>query len=64
MIYLKDNLPRYTMRINRIMLDKLAYISEYEVRTINKQLEFLVRRCIYEFESMHGEINFNEIKRE
>ena len=46
------------------MLDKLGYISEYEGRTINKQLEYLVRKCIYEFESMHGEINFNEIKRE
>lgn len=53
---MKDNLPRYTMRIERPLLDRLQYISKYEGRTANKQLEQLVKRCVKEFESEHGEI--------
>lgn len=53
---MKDNLPRYTMRIERPLLDRLQYISKYEGRTANKQLEQLVKRCIKEFETEHGEI--------
>lgn len=29
---MKDNLPRYTLRINRITLDKLEYIADVSVR--------------------------------
>ena len=53
---MKDQLPRYTMRIQRQLLDKLQYIAKYEGRTANKQLEQLVKRCINEFEAQHGEI--------
>lgn len=62
---MKDKLPRYTMRINRELLNKLEYIAEYEGRTTNKQLEQLVKKCITEFEKEHGEINqtdLNEMK--
>ena len=53
---MKDNLPRYTMRIERPLLDRLQYISKYEGRTANKQLEQLVKKCVKEFETEHGEI--------
>ena len=53
---MKDNLPRYTMRIEKPLLDRLQYISKYEGRTANKQLEQLVKRCVKEFEAEHGEI--------
>lgn len=53
---MKDNLPRYTMRIERKLLDRLHYIAEYEGRTANKQLEYLVRRCIAKFEKLNGTI--------
>ena len=42
---MKDNLPRYTLRVPRILLDKLEYIADYEGRTKNKELE-----------QIHGEI--------
>ena len=44
------------MRIERPLLDRLQYIAKYEGRTANKQLEQLVKKCIAEFESEHGEI--------
>lgn len=54
---MKDNLPRYTLRVSQVLLDKLAYIAEYEGRTKNKELEQLIKRRIAEFEEMHGKID-------
>lgn len=53
---MKNQLPRYTMRIDRKLLDRLQYISKFEGRTANKQLEYLVKKCIGEFEEVHGTI--------
>ena len=51
---MKDNLPRYTLRIPQILLDKLAYIAEYEGRTKNKEIEQLIKKRIADFEELHG----------
>ena len=59
---MKDKLPRYTMRIERDLLDKLQYIAKYEGRTANKQLEQLVKRCIREFEKDNGTITEDMIQ--
>ena len=53
---MKDNLPRYTLRVPRILLDKLEYIADYEGRTKNKELEQLIKKHIDEFEAKHGKI--------
>ncbi len=53
---MKDNLPRYTLRVSQILLDKIGYIAEYEGRTKNKQIEQLIKKEIEEFEKTHGEI--------
>ena len=53
---MKDNLPRYTLRVPQILLDKLGYIAEYEGRTKNKEIEQLIKKRIAEFEAIHGEI--------
>lgn len=53
---MKDNLPRYTLRIPQVLLDKLAYIAEYEGRTKNKEIEQLIKKRIAEFEAEHGQI--------
>lgn len=53
---MKDNLPRYTLRISQVMLDKLGYIAEYEGRTKNKEIEQLIKKRISEFEETHGKI--------
>ena len=57
---MKDNLPRYTLRISRELLDKLEYISEYEGRTKNKEIEYLIKKEIAKFEKIHGEIKIPE----
>ena len=54
---MKENLSRYTLRINTNLLNKLGYIAEYEGRTKNKELEQMIKKRIVEFESEHGKIN-------
>ena len=39
---MKDNLSRYTLRIDQTLLDKLGYIAEYEGRTKNRELEQMI----------------------
>lgn len=56
---MKDNLPRYTLRVSQVLLDKLAYIAEYEGRTKNKELEQLIKKRIFEFEETHGKIDLD-----
>ena len=53
---MKDNLPRYTLRVPQMILDKLGYIAEYEGRTKNKEIEQRLRKRIAEFEEEHGAI--------
>lgn len=44
------------LRIDAQTHAKLHYISRYEGRSGNGQVLFLIRRCITEFEELHGEI--------
>lgn len=56
---MKDTLPRYTLRIPQVLLDKLGYIADYEGRTKNKEIEQLIKKRIAEFEQLHGVIPEN-----
>lgn len=57
---MKDNLPRYTLRVNRVVLNKLHYVAKYEGRTTNKELEQMIKRRIEEFEKLHGSIEIQD----
>ena len=54
MVY--DDKVRYTMRIDRNLLDKFGYIAEYEGRTKNRELEQMIKSRIAEFEKEVGQI--------
>ncbi len=53
---MKDNKSRFTLRVEPELLEKLAYVAEYEGRTKNRELEQLIKKRIREFEEEHGEI--------
>lgn len=55
-------LPRFTLRIDRELLDKLYYASDYEGRTVNKQIEQLIKRYLKEFEEVNGKITLSDVK--
>jgi len=54
---MKDNLPRFTLRVSRTLLDKLEFIAEFEGRTKNKELEQMIKRRVADFEREHGPID-------
>ena len=45
-----------SIRIEEEMLNKIAYIADYEGRTKNKEIEQLIKKRIQEFEAIHGKI--------
>ena len=53
---------RFTLRVKPELLEKLAYIAEFEGRTKNKELEQMIKHRIEEFESKHGDIPLNNKK--
>lgn len=57
---MKDDLNRYTLRIDQALLDKLGYIAEYEDRTKNRELEQMIKKRIRDFEQEHGEIDLHD----
>ena len=48
--------PHFAIRIPQTKLNKLKYIAEYNARSANKEIEFLVDEHIRQFEKEHGEI--------
>nr|WP_325179163.1 hypothetical protein [uncultured Oscillibacter sp.] len=59
---MKDDLPRYTLRVPQDLLDKLEYIAKFEARTKNKELEHMIRLRIQEFEKEHGPIRLKDLR--
>ncbi|HBG7746394.1 TPA: Arc family DNA-binding protein [Clostridioides difficile] len=52
-------LPKYTLRINRILLEKIKYIAESEGRSANKEIEQLIKKHVENYEQIKGEIKVN-----
>lgn len=53
---MKDDPCRFTLRIDRELLDKFGYVAEYEGRTKNRELEQMIKRRVEEFEKEFGAI--------
>lgn len=47
-----------SIRIDNEVLDKLHVVADYEGRSANSQILYLIRKCIEEYETNHGEIGF------
>ncbi len=52
----EDKLARFTIRVPRVLLDKVGYIAEYNGRTKNKELEQMMKARISAFEQKIREI--------
>lgn len=59
-----DYIRRYTLRMNKTMLEKMAWIAQAEGRTVNKQFAYLASRCIDEYEKMYGTIIVEDWRKE
>lgn len=49
-----------SLRTDKLTLQKLRYIADNNFRTVNKELEKLVKTHIAEYEKEHGEIKILE----
>lgn len=45
-----------SIRIEEEMLKKIAYVADYEGRSVNSHILVLIRDSIKDFETAHGEI--------
>ncbi|MBQ7330779.1 MAG: Arc family DNA-binding protein [Oscillospiraceae bacterium] len=48
-----------SIRIEEEMLNKIAYIADYEGRSVNSQVLVLIRESIKAFEASNGSIDGN-----
>lgn len=55
-----SDLPRYTLRIPQIYLDKIRYIAEENGRSANKEIELMIKQRIKDYEDANGEIVVSE----
>lgn len=55
-----SKMPKFTFRVDQVTLEKLRYIADDNFRTVNKELEMLVKQYISEYESSHGSIVVDE----
>ena len=53
-----SDLPRYTLRIPQIYLNKIRYIAEENGRSANKEIEMMIKHRINEYETKNGEITY------
>jgi hypothetical protein len=54
-----SDLPRYTLRVPRDILDKITHIAENNDRSTNKEIERLLKKHIEEYEEKNGKITTN-----
>ena len=59
-----NELLRYTLRVDRLLFQKLRYIAKLEGRSINKEIEQYMKREIAAYEKEFGEILLDKLKLE
>lgn len=58
---MSSDLPRYTLRISQILLDKIRYIAAENGRSANKEIELMIKQRIKEYEAINGEISSTDL---
>ncbi|MFI3115526.1 MAG: Arc family DNA-binding protein [Clostridia bacterium] len=59
---MKDNLLRYTLRVDRELFQKFRYVAEFEGRSANKEIEQFLKKSVAGFEKTHGKIETKDEK--
>ena len=57
---MKKDCPRYTLRISNEILFKLSFVSDFYGRSKNREIEYIIKQHIDEFESKYGVISVPE----
>lgn len=57
---MKKNYPRFTLRVSKELLDKLTYTAELNGRTKNREIEYVLKRYMSDYERLYGKIKMPE----
>ncbi len=49
-------IKNFSLRIDDRLLDKLHVVADYEGRSANSQVLYLIRRHVEQYENQHGKI--------
>lgn len=49
----------FGLRIEDELLRKFRYVCEYDGRSANAQILYMIRKCVQEYEKEHGEIKLD-----
>ncbi len=52
--------PRFTLRVEKELLDKIGYTASMNSRTKNKEIEYILKRYVAEYERLRGKIQLEE----
>lgn len=55
-----DSLKNFSLRIDQELLRKLHYVADYNGRSANREIEFLIKRHVAQYEKEHGKIELDE----
>lgn len=56
------DLVRYTLRIERELFKKFRYISDYDGRSANREIEMYIRQRVKDFEQKNGPIDPEDLE--
>lgn len=51
-----SDLPRYTLRVDQVLLAKVAYIAQENDRSTNKEIERALKKLVSDYEKENGPI--------
>lgn len=54
-----SDLPRYTLRIDPVLLEKVSVIAKDNDRSTNKEIERALRKLVAEYEKENGVIQID-----
>ena len=57
---MKDNLLRYTFRVDKVLFEKFKYIAGANGRSANKEIEQFIKKHVNQYEEKFGKIDLND----
>lgn len=51
----------YPLRVDKSVMDKFKVLAKYNGRSVNKEIEILMREAVEKYESIHGVIQISDL---
>lgn len=56
----KNLKPQFSFRTDKELIKKIEFIAEQETRNRNQQIEYLIKKCIKEYEEKNGKLIYTK----